>query len=429
MTEDNNKSSRMEVFYDTDSGSQQTLVVDPETPVKPVVRREAEPNKPIEPKNKVLSNDINVSENLDEEAGIDPEEEVTEDETKSDEERELEAIDNELTGGKKTPKTKEKKLPPSKAGSPSSSQSYSVLAKALVEEGVFSPFEEDFNELVEELGTPAAALVELGKRTVKAGVDDWKESLNPLQQEYLNALEAGVPHETISSLQSMEDHFSSIKPENVEANDDLAKDLYTQMLSVRGFTKEEIAESLSEADSVGNIKTKGKAALGFLQRHVASLKQQEVAAATAKQESVKNENANFATNLKKTLAGITEIAKGQKLSPKLKAQIFSDITIPLVRDANGQQYNLIGKKRLEDKLFDIKLAYFIRTGLFDGDMTQVNRSAMTNAVQELDGLLGAGSSVRRGHTKASPASEQVALGDSKEILKSLERFKKGIKNR
>ena len=341
---------------------------------------------------------------------------------------------DEGEGADKGIQNKGKKAPSKvKAGSSSSSPSYSVLAKALAEEGVLTDFnEEEFNESVEETGNPALALIaHIKKYGVDAGVEDYKNSLNTQQKEYLEALEHGVPHETISTLQRLEAEFNSITPDAIDADEDLAKRLYGQVLTIRGFSPDEIATEIADKEAVGKIKGVGKQSLNFLKGHIATVKQQEATQAATAQQAKETEATQYVTSIKTKINGLTEIIPGQKLSPKVKGQLIDALTRPIAKDpTRGTSLNLIGKKRLENPVdFDTKLAYMIITGQFEGDLKHVKANAKSAAINELDELInsGAASGTAGAGRKPALSAQKGNKQSSEEVLASLTRLMKNKK--
>ena len=314
------------------------------------------------------------------------------------------------------------KSPSSEASSSSSSPPYSVLAKALHQEGVLTHFdEEEFTKLAEKKGSPGLALIGMLGESVQAGITAYKESLNPLQNEYLTALENGIPHDKITQLQSSVDRLDSITEESLDKDSALAASINEQLLKLRGFSDSEIKDQLADDESIGKTIAKGKASLKVLQAHSKKVKADELKQADdniqADKDRVKDEN----VALKARLDGMNEISPEQKLSPQLRKKIFEAITVPVAIDRETNiSYSLVGKKRAENPVdFDIKLAYQIVTGAFDGDLKNIKASARTSAINELDESV---TSIASGAGGIKPAAKKPGEQlTSNEYLESLKR--------
>ena len=417
MTEDKSNKT-MEAFFDTETGETQQVMVSEENDDVSILGKGKKAGEAGKKNNKatVDSDDLSVVEDIDEHVEANAGNEGNDDDGT-----------NEELEGKDTKKTPSK----SKASSSSSSPSYSVLAKALFEEGVISEYDEgEFNELVETLGSPAQAVIELNKRTIANAVEEYKNSLTSEQQEYLDALKNGVPHETISSLQSLEAQYNGITNDAIDADEDLAKSLFTQYLSLKGFSADEIKEEIKDKEAVGKIKTVGKQALTVLKKHIETLKQQEVqTAADAKQAEIDSAN-NYVTGVKTKVNALNEIIPGQKLSAKLKAEIVTAITAPTFTDKkSGRSYNLIGQTRMKDPVdFDIKLAYLIKTGMFNGDLKIAKVNAKSSAINELDEVINnSHKSGSLGGGKSPSKVNEINNPKSTEMLQSLGKLMKNKK--
>ena len=410
----------MEVFFNTETDEAVEMPVERGVATAPASDEDKNKAKEATAKN-IGSGDPIVVENLDEFIETDEAEGSKDDDKPFDE-----IVDGKTK--KKVDKQAKKKTPSEgEAGSSSSSSPYSVLAKALLEEGVLLDYDpEEFNELATELGSQSAALMELHRRTIQEGIKADRESLTPLQKEYLEALSKGVPHETISTLQSFTDQVNSITPDSIDEDENVAKDVIEQALFLRGFSKEEVDDQIETAKSAGRLKTNAKNALVFLQKYAKKATEQEIANAETARANKQKEYEDGVKAIRTKLASLAEIVPGQKLSNKFKAELYDAITTPVGTDTRtGNQLNIIGKKRIENPIdFDIKIAYLIKTGFFDGNMQALTKTGKTAAINELEGLLTAGVDTTSGR-KPSRVGE-VSKAASTDVLESLKRvMKKG----
>ena len=428
MANENEGGKRMEVFIDTDTNqevvlpvSEKTQVVTPPQP-KPNVAKVAGRPAP----DPTISSDINILE-----------EPIVPVETEDDDDAGSQgSFMEELETDGAKPKVAKKKAgsdPSSEAGSSSSSLPYSAFAKALNEEGVISQFDaDDFNTRVQELGSPGAALVSLVKETVEDSVEAYKQSLTPEQQDYLNMIEAGIPHGRAVAFQSMEDEIASIKSDDIDSDDELASSLVTRALALRGYSKEDIDDQIDTYTKAGKLKANAKKDLEFLKKYSVDAKKQELQKADANRQAQANSAKQFADSVRGTLEKTTELF-GQKLNNKLKAKIYQSITTPVVIDrSTGMQLNIIGKKRMENTVdFDIKLAAAIQLGLFDGSLSKVIAAGgRTNAISELDDLFTQnGGSNGSGGKRPAMATQGDGKVKAKDILASMGRLNKSRNGR
>ena len=174
-------------------------------------------------------------------------------------------VDDE-TDKSEEPKDKNEVQSPSEQSADSSKFPYSTFAKALYEEGVLSFFEEDeFKKLSEELGGDVEALIELNKRTIVDQVDAYKNSLTAEAQEFLDALEKGVPLDKYIQNKTKEHSYLNITEDKLTDNDELCKKILREDLELRGYTEDEINDMITDTDNLGKLKSKATLALKKLQ--------------------------------------------------------------------------------------------------------------------------------------------------------------------
>jgi hypothetical protein len=397
------------------------LPIEPETqqvtiPKKPKQDNNMPPErKHIDP---ATSEDINI---MDGPIVVNPEEELQEEEG---------SLQEEIEGKSETTKKTKVKTgggPDSEeAGSSSSSLPYSAFANALAEGGVIGQFDKKvFESKVKELGSPAAALIDLVRETIEDGIAADRASLTPEQSEYLEMLKDGIPHEQAASMQSIENRYNSITPDAIDDDEDLAVGLVSQMLAIRGFQDEEADELIETYKTSGKIKTNAKQALSFLQNYAKQVKAQEMQKVEVQRQTKVAQAKQFADQVKTTLEKTNELF-GQKLTNKTKAKIYQAVAMPIVVDKNtGMQLNLIGKKRMENMVdFDVKLATLITLGMFDGDISKVVNNSRSKAIEELDSVLNTTSGSMGGGAgrRPSPTTQRKDSGKSTDILESLRRI-------
>ena len=329
-------------------------------------------------------------------------------------------VDDE-TDKSEEPKDKNEVQSPSEQSADSSKFPYSTFAKALYEEGVLSFFEEDeFKKLSEELGGDVEALIELNKRTIVDQVDAYKNSLTAEAQEFLDALEKGVPLDKYIQNKTKEHSYLNITEDKLTDNDELCKKILREDLELRGYTEEEINDMITDTDNLGKLKSKATLALKKLQETYKEELKKEKIEAEKRNKALIEDNKKQLGILKTEIEKVTEIVPGLKLNAKVKASLYETLTTPSEQLPNGQWINALYAKRAKDPIaWDIKVAYLDQLGVFDGKWDQIIKGGKSAAVKELSQKMAAGSV-----SKTGDPNVVVPNQTAKDILHSMEVFKR-----
>lgn len=311
------------------------------------------------------------------------------------------------------------------AGS-SSSKTYSTIARALAEEGVLSSYdEEEFTQLAEELGSPAEALIELHRRTIADEVEAWKAGFTDEQRELIDAIGKGVPLNKFVSSKSKQLEYSGIKEDQLSENDALCKTLIADHLRVKGFDDDEINDQLADIESLGKLETKAKVALESLKKHQSNEVKRLETEAEAQRKAAAEAQQQQRTKLKKDIDALSEIIPGAKINAQTKTRLFDLITKPAAQLQGGQWINEVFAKRVEDPMaFDIKLAYLYHIGVFDGKWDKVLSAGKSSAAKTLEKALESGVVSKDGIPAGGVDTDGFGTPKAKDILRSMEIFKK-----
>lgn len=314
---------------------------------------------------------------------------------------------------------KDTKKPASEQSADSSKFPYSTFAKALYEEGVVSLDETKFKDLVESTGSEAEALIETIRQEIEEKRDADFNRLSPAGKEFLQAIEKGVPLDTFINIKAQEYTYTSIKEESLADDEELCKRLIEDDLVFRGFDKDEIKDQLADAENLGKLEPKAKAALKKLKvAHAEAIKEQERVAEEHTKRSIE-ENKKQLASLKSEIEKVKEIIPGVTINAKLKGELYDAITTPAEQLPNGQWVNAVYAKRAKDPVsWDIKVAYLDKLGIFDGKWDKLLTGTKTAAVKDLTEKLSTGNISKTGDA-AAPEVTPAA----KDILKSMESFR------
>lgn len=266
-----------------------------------------------------------------------------------------------------------------------------AFAKTLSEMDSLSDFnEEDYQKTVEEKGE-AAAFVELLQNEVEKRTESYKENIDKYSQEYMKLKETGMSSDEAGSLVANKEIIDNIKEESLVEDESLQEDVVAEVLRLRNFTDEEIKDEIQNLKDLDKLSDRSKKSLPLLQNYydrAIKVQQQNHQKLIEKQEEDKNK---YISTVKENVNNLDEILKDKKINKQTKDKIINSILLPVGEDKQGRALNSIWKKRSENPIdFDIKLAYFMNMGLFDGKTDTLIKDGKTKALKDLENKLKGG---------------------------------------
>lgn len=275
----------------------------------------------------------------------------------------------------------------------SSSSPFKPFAKALFDEGVLTSFdEEEFDKLVEELGSPAEVLIELNRRTLADEIESYKKEAEDDYKAFLEARESGVNIDEWGNIRDMKKRYSSITDTQIDEDEKLQKDLIRADLENKGNDEETIREMLESFEDTNKLSKQAKTALKNLTKFADEEDKRLTKEAKERDEELVKQQKKQLTDLKKQIEDTKEVIPGMPLNKQVKDKLFNLITAPVKQTEDGRQINAVMAKRMEDPLkYALLEAYFVELGLFDGKFDKLVAKAKTKAITELESSLSSGS--------------------------------------
>ena len=294
-----------------------------------------------------------------------------------------------------------------------------VFARYLLEQGNISNLDEDALKAVIDKDGEQNALSFLIQNEVDYNKTAILENYDTYTKEYVQLRELGInPTEAAESVQVLE-QLDSITNDDLAADD--AEDLRKQILSAHlksttSFSEDRIKKMVSRIVDLGEDLDEAKEALVSLKdikkKEIEDLKKNKITE-RANHEKEVNDTLN---NLKTKINSLEEIVPNLKLTKQSKQKIEDLLTKPIKQTEQGQLLNGVWSKRMEDPMdFDIKLAYLIELGAFDGKWDKLIKKTESKVTEELKNKMNAGISFLGGtnHTtrtkKESDSSPNAAL--------------------
>ncbi len=294
----------------------------------------------------------------------------------------IEEEETEELNAEEKPSDSEEK---SKTSSPSP---FEPFAKALFEEGIFSHFDaEEFAKMTEELGE-VDALFDLTRKNIESEINAYKEAAEEDYKAFVDARDKGIDLNEYAKLSKNKQKYSSINEDSLEDNEDLQKSLVKEYLESRGFSKEEIDDTVESYEDTAKLLGKSKVALKNL------LKSEEEREVKLKEDAktrdieVKEQVKKQKQELQKIISDTEQIIPDVKLTKNEKNKLFDLITQPVAKDEEGNLVNSIMKKRLENPLrYAMLEAYYHSIGLYDEKFDKLTKKAKSDSVKKLTEVL------------------------------------------
>lgn len=285
--------------------------------------------------------------------------------------------------------TDESGAPPAKAKGSSSSSPFKPFVKALSEEGFLPSIEdEDFDALVEELGSESQALMELARRSIQEDVEDYKNNAETDFKAFMEARDKGYDLNEWADVYEAKKSYANITEADIDDDEDLQKNLVRQNLKYRGIGDDEIEDTIDAFETTGKLADNAKRA----QRNLSKIaEQQEKKFETDKQAAKKIQQETREANIKTLRKEIDELAEpfpGIKINKQTKNKIFANITTPVSTGANGEPLNAVMVKRAEDPIkYAIYENLLLELGAFDGKLDKLLNKQKSKALSDLEKTL------------------------------------------
>jgi hypothetical protein len=286
----------------------------------------------------------------------------------------------------------------------SSGELFKAFGSTLVEKGVFS------EELFKDFDGTIDGLVTAVDREIGYGIESYKESLPDVLKELIDNYEEGVPLDQLISTKSREISFNNITDSKLEEDTNLQKEIVRQYLESTGLKENKINKLIETYEDTDELFSEAKDALGeikdLLKKEEAYIKKQQEQERKVAEQRTKELLNTVETTISKT----EEIVPGIKLNDKVRKEIYSSMTQPTGRDAEGNPVNKVMEIRAKDPIkFEMTLHYLASLGIFEGKWDKVISTAKTSSVKELEKLIKSNDNKFSGSGKASiPASKSSA---------------------
>src|SRR6218665_1374282 len=291
-----------------------------------------------------------------------------------------EGDDNEDENGNKSSQTPAKRTTRT---SPSSGDTFTSLASALVEAGVFSSLaEEDIKGI-----TDVKTLIEAVGKQVKVSE---LSGLNDDQKQYLEAIKNGIPQADFSTRKANAAQYQKITDDQISSAPALAKELIKRNFIVKGFDEDKAEKYAALAVKSETAIDEAIEARDTLIAHEEDILKKEIEAKKLEKLAKEKEVTEKISALKSKVTETSEIIPGIKVNSSTKDKIFESMTTPT--KMNGDiPLNEVMEKYKDDADYKLRLhsLHVITKGFTD--FSKFKTTTKSNAVLELEETLKTGS--------------------------------------
>lgn len=267
-----------------------------------------------------------------------------------------------------------------------------AFAKFQQDRGVISDFNEEELLKIEEESGEVGMLEYLLDKSRESIFEEAKKMYAADKEElaeYFDLKDIGVDTETAKELAYQKGHFGNITEEDLTESEDLRRKVIEQHYKMTtNFNESKIKKLVENIFNLGEDETEAIEALEVIKE---STKKQieEVKKQTLKQQKMQQKLIEDAReNMKKLIYETDEIIKGQKINKQTQKKLEEMILQPAAKDANGNALNAIWAKRAENpQEFDLKVAYLLHTGIFDGKIDKIKSKTKTEVVTGFEEML------------------------------------------
>jgi hypothetical protein len=281
-----------------------------------------------------------------------------------------------------------------------------AFAKMLQEQGLSDFNEEEYLETIKEKGE-AAALVELLEKNAEAKTNTYKESFDDYSKEYVDYRNAGFTKEQATTIIGNKELINDITDDQVDENDQLQENIIRETSKLRGVSADEIDEQVQLLKDTDKLKDRSVNNLKVLKTYYNKLAEKEMADKQTAIKTEKDKDSEYLKSLKDNVYKSEEIIKDKKINEQTKDKIYNLITTPVKLDDGTVTNGIWAKRRENPQEFDKKLAYFLSTGVFDGNTKTLTTDARTKAIGKMKKELEGGRSFSAGDALINNESETI----------------------
>jgi hypothetical protein len=252
-----------------------------------------------------------------------------------------------------------------------------IFADIQRENGIID-FEDDEYEDSEEF--IISKVTEKITKGVEAGIEEYKNSFSPEAKEIIEAMEAGMPLESLLERNNDISTYEDITDQEIEENEALQKNLVRNLMSLKGYSKETIDKKINRLDDSGLLVDEAKDSKIELLEYSKKKKEEEKQEHIRQQKENIEKVENWKKGIKEFLDKNDEVIPGFKMNNKHKEVVYNGLT---KFDKDGR--NDFQKAIEKDPNFNLKVAYLALA--LNWNFSDIEKKATTKVARGLKDAL------------------------------------------
>ncbi len=283
-----------------------------------------------------------------------------------------------------------------------------VFAELQRDKGIIDFEDDEFEDSDEFI---LSKIQEKQEKSIQAGIEEYKNSFTKEAQELIEAIEAGIPLESLVEQNSNISTYENIKDSDIEENESLQKNLIRNLYTLKGYSSEIIDKKIQRWDDSGLLADEAKEAKVELLEYAKVQKEEEKKQRIAAQKEQSERFENWKQSIKSYLDKTEEIIPGFKISSRQKEVIHNGLT---KFDKDGK--NEFQKAMEKDPNFNTKVAYIALA--LNWDFSGFDKKAATKVAKGLKDALRDQDKMAGGMGVYNHSKSNVNLGVMEKALKA-----------
>lgn len=234
------------------------------------------------------------------------------------------------------------------------------------------------------------------EESINEGVEEYKSTIGEKARQFIDDLEKGIPFESLADNYTLEERYGSITPKILESDPELQKQVYSDLLSLKGFSEIKIKKMITMAEEKDELLEESVDGLKEIQSTIEDDRKQARIAAEQEKRDREKRNADTKTLIQNTVKSTKEIIPGVEINEEDKKELVRMLTVPVNytnKDGKVIPMSAAMAARAKDPVsFELRLAYFVKNGFFDakikdGAFDVFTKKLETSATKRLSNIL------------------------------------------
>jgi hypothetical protein len=194
----------------------------------------------------------------------------------------------------------------------------------------------------------------------------------------------------------LEERYGSITPKVLENDPELQKQVYSDLLSLKGFSDTKIKKMITMAEEKDELLEESVDGLKEIQSTIEDDRKQARIAAEQEKRDREKRNAETKTLIQNTIKSTKEIIPGVEINEDDRKELVRMLTVPVNftnKEGKVVPMSAAMAARAKDPVnFELRLAYFVKNGFFDskikdGAFDIFTKKLETSATKRLSNIL------------------------------------------